>query len=91
MDGVTCRADVEFRLTLPRADLYVDVRLRDMGGRWLAVADIAGDREIGLGRSAAHALAASVSSLGRDATAALLADISLLGVSRRVLSGGRTT
>jgi hypothetical protein len=50
-------ASVQFQLSSPGLDFYVDVRLRDFGGRWLAVADVAGDNEIGLGRSACEALA----------------------------------
>jgi hypothetical protein len=72
---------VKFRLTAPDLDFYVDVRLRDFGGRWLAVADIAGENEIGLGRRARDALVASLSSLGLEAVTHLLADPSLLGVS----------
>ena len=51
------------------------------GGRWLAVADIAGEHEIGLGSSPREALAASLSSLGAQATTALLADPQLIGIS----------
>ncbi len=53
----------------------MDVLLRDMNGRWIAVADIAGERELGLGSDAADATADSLRSLGDDAMAALLADV----------------
>lgn len=53
----------------------MDVFLREMSGRWIAVADIAGERELGLGRDAADATANSLRSLGDEATAALLADV----------------
>jgi hypothetical protein len=36
-----------FRLRAPGLDFYVDVRLRGFEGRWVAVADIAGDQELG--------------------------------------------
>lgn len=75
---------VNFRIGAPTLDFYVDVRLRNFDGRWLAVADISGDREIGLGRSGREALAASLSSLGQAATTALLADPQLIGVSHEV-------
>jgi hypothetical protein len=65
---------VAFRLTSPDLDFFVDVRLRDFGGRWLAVADIAGEWEMGLGRTARYALVASLSSLGPKAVKDLLAD-----------------
>ena len=77
-------ASVRFRLTAPTSDFHVDIDIRHFDGRWLATADIAGDREIGLGRSARDALAASLSSLGPAAAAAFLADPQLIGVSRRM-------
>lgn len=75
---------VNFRLTASDLDFYVDVALRNFDGRWLAVADIAGDKEIGLGRSLRAALAASLSDLGPRAASRLMTDPQLLGVSRRV-------
>lgn len=65
---------VNFRLTADTLDFYVDVRLRNFGGRWLAVADIAGEQEVGLGRSARAALGACLLSLGRAAAESLLTD-----------------
>lgn len=79
-------ACVNFRVSAPNLNFYVDVRLRHFQGRWLAVADIADTREVGLGRSAREALAASLSSLGSHAVSALLADPQLLGVN---LQAGR--
>ncbi len=76
--------NVQFRLSSPFLSFYVDVRLRNFNGRWLAVADIAGDKEIGMGRGTSEALAACLSSLGPSATAALLPDPQLLGVSQRL-------
>lgn len=75
---------VKFRICAPRLDFYVDVRVRSFDGRWLAVADIGGKPEIGLGRSAREALTASVSSLGSAAAYTLLADPQLIGLSRPV-------
>jgi hypothetical protein len=77
-------AGVEFRLSSPCLDFYVDVWLRAFGGRWLAVADIAGDKEIGLGRSPRDALLASLSSLGVHAMTHLLSDPGPFNVSRQV-------
>jgi len=74
---------VNFRLSASRLDFYVDVRLRDFDGRWLAVSDISGEHEIGLGCNPREALAASLAALGTAATAALLADAQLIGVSKR--------
>ena len=63
---------MNFRLTAAALDFYVDVRLRDFNGQWLAVADIAGEYEMGLGSSAREALEACLSSLGRTAAEGLL-------------------
>jgi hypothetical protein len=75
---------VNFRLTAPSLDFWVDVSLRGYGERWMAVADIAGEPEVGLGHSAHAALEASLSSLGSAAAQALLADPQLPAVSRRL-------
>ena len=72
---------MDLRLTAADLSFYVDVRLRSFRGRWLAVADIAGDPEIGLGLTAFDALTAALSSLGPTATSALLADPQLVGVA----------
>ncbi len=72
---------MEIRLSSPAVDFHVDVRLTNHGARWVAVARIAGEREIGLGRTAHEALAASIVSLGREAAAILLADPDLMRAS----------
>ena len=77
---------MQFRLSAPELDLSVDVRLRSFGERWIAVAEIAGDRELGLGASAREALAAALTSLGEAATTALLADPALFGPSTAVIA-----
>ena len=61
------------RLSAPSLDFSVDVRLRSFGGRWIAVADIAGEQELGVGRAAPEALTAALSCLGAGASSALLA------------------
>ncbi|MBA3687603.1 MAG: hypothetical protein H0W81_02015 [Chloroflexi bacterium] len=71
---------MNFRIGASQLDFYVDVRLRNFDGRWLAVAEISGAPEMGLGRSAREALAACLSPLGSDAVAALMADAQLVGV-----------
>ena len=74
---------MKFRITASSLDFFVDVRLRDFGGRWLAVAEISGDYEIGLGRGPHEALAASLVLFGDSAAAALLADPQLMGFGKR--------
>jgi len=44
------------RLTHPDLDFWIDVRLREFDGRWLAVADLADEPEVGLGPSEEQAL-----------------------------------
>ena len=39
---------IELRLTHPRLDFWVDVRLRRFGDSWLAVADLASTPEVGV-------------------------------------------
>ena len=73
---------MELRLTAPAVHFWVDVRLRSWGDRWVAVADIAGEPELGLGRSARQALEGALASLGRQTARALLAD-SFLAQSER--------
>jgi hypothetical protein len=72
---------MDIRLSSPLLDFFVDVRLTSRGARWIAVAEIAGDREIGLGRTAHEALAASIGSLEPQTVAVLLADPGLMVAS----------
>ena len=72
---------VQFRLAAASLDLSVDVGLRSFGDRWLAVAEIQGERELGLGATASQALVAALESVGSAARTELLADLALLGPS----------
>jgi hypothetical protein len=78
-------ADVQFRLRHESVPFWVDVHLRCFGDRWLAVAEIAGELELGLGQSPGEALHMSLVSLGPAAASALLSDQQLFGVSCEVL------
>lgn len=75
---------VSFRLRSRSLDFWVDVRLRSFQGRWLAVADISGDGEIGVGQEPYEALANALAPLGKEAAAALLADTLLQGITREI-------
>jgi hypothetical protein len=57
-------AMTHLRLTHPDLDFWIDVRLREVDGRWLAVADLADEAEIGLGETAEEALRGALESLG---------------------------
>jgi hypothetical protein len=78
---------VNFRLASPELGLDVAVRLRDVDGRWLAVADFDGEPEVGLGASARAALTAALATLGPRAATALMADPQLFGVSADLVAG----
>ena len=64
--------------------LEVEIRIRQLDGRWLAVADFGGEPEVGIGATPRAALAASLATLGERAAAALMADPQLFGVSAAI-------
>jgi hypothetical protein len=66
----------------------VAIRLRQLDGRWLAVAQFGGDPEVGIGASPRAALAASLASLGERTAAALMADPQLFGLSAEIRRAG---
>jgi hypothetical protein len=72
---------VNFRIASRELGLDVAVRLRQLDGRWLAVAELDGEPEVGIGASAREALAASLATLGKRAASVLMADPQLMGVS----------
>ena len=72
---------VNTRLASEELGLDVEIRLRQLDGRWLAVADFGGEPEVGIGASPRVALAAALATLGKRAAATLMADPQLLGVS----------
>lgn len=65
---------MQLRLRASALDFWVDVRLCSFGGRWIAVADIGGEPELGLAGTVREALEDSLSSLGPSAAAKLLED-----------------
>lgn len=77
----TPAVSVEFKLRAPMMDRTIDVRIRSFGERWMAVAEIGGEPEIGLGRNPREALHAALGSLGERLTRLILADLQLLGPS----------
>src|SRR3989337_330358 len=84
MDQGPHLVSVTTRLTADGLGIEVDLKLRDLGGRWLAVAEFNGDPEVGIGATARAALTASLSSLGDRAATALMADPRLLEVSAAI-------
>jgi hypothetical protein len=73
--------NVQFRLDAPGTGFIVDIQVRSVGERWMAVAEIAGQPQVGIGRTARQALEASLASLGQRVAAACLQDLALLGPS----------
>lgn len=64
--------------------IEVDVRLRQLDGRWLAVADFGGDPEVGIGPTPRAALVAALATLPERAATALMADPELFGLSAAI-------
>ncbi len=81
MDQHPRLVSVNARLASEELGLDVEIRLRQLGDRWLAVAEFGGEPEVGIGGSPRAALAASLATLGERAAATLMADPELLGVS----------
>ncbi len=75
---------VNTRLVSEELGLDVEIRLRQLDGRWLAVAEFGGEPEVGIGASPRVALAAALASLGKRAAATLMADPQLFAVSAKI-------
>jgi hypothetical protein len=61
----------QVRVTHPSVDFWVDVRLREFDGRWIAVADLADEPELGLGDAPEKALDGAFAVLGSRLAAEL--------------------
>ena len=81
MDQQPHLVSVNARLASRELGIDVEIQLRDLKGRWLAVANYGGDPEVGIGATPRAALAAALVTLGERATAVLMADPQLFGVS----------
>ena len=72
---------VNARFAVEELGLDVDIRLRQLDGRWIAVADFGDEPEVGIGATPRDALAASLATLGTRTAAAVMADPQLFGLS----------
>jgi hypothetical protein len=72
---------VNGRLGSQELGIEVGIRLRQLDGRWLAVADFGDESEVGIGATPRAALAAALATLGERSAAALMADPQLFGLS----------
>ena len=77
---------VEFELAHPFFGYAMSILLRNLGGGWLATAESADSRLLGIGATAREALTAALNPLGAPAAARLMADPVLFGASVRVLA-----
>ncbi len=75
---------VNARFAVEELGLDVDIRLRELDGRWMAVADFGGEPEVGIGSTARDALAASLATLGTRTAAAVMASPVLFGASAQL-------
>lgn len=65
---------MNLRLRAKGLDFWVDVRLRRLGTRWIAAADLGDEKEIGLGATARDALEGSLAALSQMTVEKLLSD-----------------
>jgi len=88
MDRQPRLVSVNFRLTADELGLDVDVRLRELHGRWLAVAAFDGEPDVGIGATPRAALSAALATLGSRAAATLMANPQLFAVSSELRAQG---
>lgn len=84
MDQQPRLISVNARLASEELGIDVDIRLRQLDGRWLAVADYGGEPEVGIGATPRAALAAALTTLGDRAAAVLMADPQLFRISAAI-------
>ena len=84
MDAQPHLVSINTRLVSKELGIDLDIRLRQLDGRWLAVADFGGQPEVGIGATPRVALAAALATLGERAAAILMADPQLLGASAAI-------
>jgi hypothetical protein len=72
---------VNGRIASTDLGIEVGIRLRQLEGRWLAVAEFGSVPEVGIGATPREALAASLAMPGERTAAALMADPQLFRLS----------
>jgi hypothetical protein len=81
MDQQPSLVSLNARLGSTELGVEVAIRLRELNGRWMAVAEFGAEPEVGIGPTAREALSASLATLGARTAAALMADPQLFGLS----------
>ena len=84
MDQVPRLVSVNARFAVEELGLEVDIRIRQLEGRWIAVASFGDEPEVGIGSTPRDALAASLATLGTRTAAAVMADPQLFGLSAAI-------
>ena len=84
MDGPPRLVTINTRLVSEELGLDLEIRLRQLDGRWLAVADFGREPEVGIGATPRVALAAALATLDERAAAILMADPQLFAVSAAI-------
>jgi microcystin degradation protein MlrC len=84
MDAQPRLISINTRLVSEELGLDLDIRLRQLDGRWLAVADFGDEPEVGIGATPRVALAAALATLGERAAAILMADPQLFEASAAI-------
>ena len=84
MEHVPRLVSVNAHFAVEELGLDVDIRIRQLDGRWIAVASFGDEPEVGIGGTARDALAASLATLGTRTAAAVMADPQLFGLSAAV-------
>jgi hypothetical protein len=84
MDHQPRLVSVNARLGSRELGIEVGIRLRELDGRWLAVAEFGGEPEVGIGATPRAALTAALAALGERTAAALMADPQMFGLSAAI-------
>jgi hypothetical protein len=84
MDRQPRVVSVNIRFCCEALGLDIELRLRELDGRWLAVADFDGQPEVGIGATPRLALTAALATLGERAAAVLMAEPQLFGLSAAI-------
>lgn len=84
MDHAPRLVSINTRLVSEELGIDIEIRLRQLDGRWLAVAEFGGEPEVAIGATPRAALAAALATLGKRAAAVLMADPQLFAVSAEI-------
>ena len=84
MDTQPRLVSVNGQIASAELGIEVGIKLRQLDGRWLAVADFGGQPEVGIGPTPRAALVAALATLPERTATALMADPQLFGLSAEI-------